>query len=548
MVGGAYEGASRFDASVALWNPSFGSADRDILPDKPIADARVRDAIRNDAYVANGAELHKDNIVGAQFLLNARPATRALALADKSFDETWEKEFQEEVETIFTLLAESPRNLLDASGMNTLTELVRLGVGIWTSTDEVLGTAEWMNDGRPFATALQMVDLDRLSTPWGLVDSPILRAGVAKSPTGRPTGYHIRTTHPADYGNLFTFNQPTWKFVPAEKPWGRAQVLHIVEQKRIDQTRGISGMVAMLKELRITKKFRDISLQNAVVNATYAASIESDLPSDTIFAQLGGGNVSEVAFQEAISQYATGYLGAINNYTSGAKNMAIDGVKIPHLFPGTKLQMRPAGHSGPLGTDFEVSLLRYLAAGLNVSYEQLSKDYSRTNYSSIRAGMTETWKSMQGRKRRVADRIAGFLYRLWLEEAINKNALSTFPKAKSPLLYSAGRLNMSFEALADAEWIGASRGQIDELKETQAAGQRLGNGLSTREDELSRLGKDWRKVFAQLAREQAEAKRLGLDFSAAQNATNAGSGAAQDRSPRQDQGAGALAYEEDAIG
>jgi capsid protein len=53
--------------------------------------------------------------------------------------------------------------------------------------------------------------------------------------------------------------------VPARKPWGRLQMIHILEQQRPDQTRGISEMVATLKELRITKRFRDIVLQNAVV-------------------------------------------------------------------------------------------------------------------------------------------------------------------------------------------------------------------------------------------------------------------------------------------
>ncbi len=57
-------------------------------------------------------------------------------------------------------------------------------------------------------------------------------------------------------------------------------MLHIFEQQRPDQTRGVAAMVSALKEMRITKQFRDVTLQNAVVNATYAASIESDLPSD----------------------------------------------------------------------------------------------------------------------------------------------------------------------------------------------------------------------------------------------------------------------------
>ena len=52
-------------------------------------------------------------------------------------------------------------------------------------------------------------------------------------------------------------------------------VLHIIEQMRPDQTRGIAEMVAVLKEMRMTKRFHEITLQNAVVNATVGISFVS---------------------------------------------------------------------------------------------------------------------------------------------------------------------------------------------------------------------------------------------------------------------------------
>ena len=48
----------------------------------------------------------------------------------------------------------------------------------------------------------------------------------------------------------------------------------------------------------------------------------------------------------------------------------------------------------------------------------LSQDYSKTNYSSIRAAMNETQKFMQARKKTVADRFANCVFRAWLEEQI----------------------------------------------------------------------------------------------------------------------------------
>jgi hypothetical protein len=69
------------------------------------------------------------------------------------------------------------------------------------------------------------------------------------------------------------------------------------------------------------------------------------------------------------------------------------------------------------------------------------------------------------------------------------------------------------ECFTACDWIGAGRGQIDELKETQAALLRVKGGMSTREFEIAKQGGDWRKVFRQLNREQKLAQHLDLLFS-----------------------------------
>ena len=514
-IGGAFEGARRLDRDLAMWAPALRSADVDLLPEKQLLDARSRDIARNDGYIQSGIDINRDGIVGSAYLLNSKPSYKVLGL-----DDTWAEEFQEEVEEKFTLFAESPNNWLDASRINTLTELVRLAVGVHSFGGEILAAAEWIRDPhRPYNTAIQMIDSDRLSNPNGEMDSQYLRGGVERNRYGAPEAYHVLMAHPSDY--TLGDDSYRWKRVPIRKPWGRMQMLHIYEQNRPDQTRGVSAMVAALKEMKITKKFRDVVLQNAVVNATYAASIESDLPSDVVMQQMGGGNVGKAA----IENFATQYLGAIAKYSGNSRNMHIDGVKIPHFFPGTRLQLRPAGQPGGVGTEFETSLLRYIAAALGLSYEELSRDFSKTNYSSARAAMNTTWKHLQAKKKVVADKFASHAYRLWLEEALNKGRLSTAPKNAVAMWYENSEYADAFSA---CDWIGASRGQIDELKETQAAVLRLKYNLTTQEDELARLGKDWRKVALQRKREIALNKEYGLVVEE-DNSINAASGSPQQR-------------------
>lgn len=504
-MGGGLEGAERLSRETALWSPPIISPDRQINPSKEMADARARDSVQNDGLAMGAVHTHRDSIVGASYRLIATPNARILG---PQFDETWADEWADYIESRFNLLANSTENWFDASGDMSFTEMIRLGISGYLMTGEVLASCEWMFDfkERPFYTAVQMVSPTRLSNPDGSMDTATLRRGIELDIHGRSVAYHIRSGHPGDFWPFEAW--PMWKRVAARKPWGRRQIIHIAERLQPDQTRGVSDMVAVLKQMRMTKKFQDVTLQSAVVNATYAAAVESELPSDVVFASLGAGGGG---LGGALSEYMT----ALADYVSGSKNIAIDGVKMPHLFPGTKLNLKPAGTPGGVGTGYEESLLRNIASPLGLSYEQFSKDYTKTNYSSARASMAETWKFMQSRKKIVADKQASMMYELWLEEEINYFANDMpLPAGISRVAFRSMFYDpVKREAITSCQWIGASRGQIDEVKETQAAIMRIKGGLSTYQAETARLGEDFRQVFAQRAREQKMMKALGLDFS-----------------------------------
>lgn len=498
--GVAYDGADKL-SRLAGWQPPLRSADADLLPVKDELDARAIDTVRNDAYVAGGATIRKDSIVGTRFLLNAKPETKILFGKE---DEQWEAEAQEEIETKFTLWAESDQCWPDARRTKTLTDIVRLAVGVHLTTGEALQSAEWFDDGRPYASAVQMIDPARLSDPRDRIFQPIngsrLRKGVELDSYGAPQAYYIRNAHPADYRSNVIVT-PTWKRIPARKSWGRMIINHVFEELRPDQTRGVAAMVAALSELRMTKHFRKTELERAVVAATYAASIESEIPQD-VTAALGAG----AGDGNATTTWMNAYLNAISEYSSGAKNLHMDGAKIPIFAPGTKLKIQNPGASSPSGDKFEQSLLRYIAAALGLSYEQLSRDYTQTNYSSARASLGETYKTMLAIKRSVADKVANFIYRLWLEEAINYKDLECFKRRDVPRFYDG----LNAEAFSACEWIGAGQGQIDPLKETQAAVLKIKSGLSTQETEIAKMsGGDWRKTKRQIARERALDEKYG---------------------------------------
>lgn len=503
-MGGGLEGADRTTRETALWFANRGSPDQLINTAKEEADARGREMVLNDGAVQGVIDLYRNSIVGNQYRLNAQPKWEVLSRIDPAFDEVWAEEFQAYVEETFNLIGESENCWFDAARRMTFTAQIRMAITGWGYTGEDLAVAEWIREQeRPFNTAIQHISPARLSNPDGRMDDDTLRRGIRINSYGKPVGYYIRVSEP---GQIFTMNDQRWTFVPARKPWGRQMVLHTIDPVMPGQTRAVSEIVAVLKDMRMTKKFRDITLQNAVINASYAATVESELPSDVIAAMLGGGQAVDSA-SAAILGFYNDYLQTLRDFLREANGVAIDGAKIPHLFPGTKLNTKALGTPGGVGTEFEVSLLRHIAAGLGVSYEEFANDFSRTNYSSGQLAGEKTRKHMQAKKKFIADRRANWEYALWLEE--------DFALGNPPLPVGWGQEiyyeRYAKEALCYADWIGSGRGQIDELKETQAAMLRIKSRLSTWEIELARMGLDWRRVFRQIRREMDLAEELELD-------------------------------------
>lgn len=495
---GGLEAANRVSREMATWDANPLPLDALLRFDKDTIDDRARDVTLNDGYAAGVVAIHKDNIVGNQFRLNSQPDADVLGVDD----DAWLQEFQLQVEARFNNTADSTRHWLDASGMNDFTSLIRQAIGMFLVHGEVLAVAEWIDNAkRPYATAVQMISPKRLSNPYNLADDEHFQNGVERDVYGRALAYHIREAHP------FDFRQPEknyrWKRVEAETAWGRQQVIHIIEQLLPDQTRGISEMVSVLKQMRMTRRFQDVELQQAILQATYAASIESDLPPQLI-AEIMGANPNAPSFGEA----AKSMLASILHHRA-TNNLQLDGARIPVLHPNTKLNLQQLGQPSGVGSSYEQSLLRHVAAGLGVSYEQFSRDYTQTNYSSARASMNETFKFMQSRKKMVADRFATAIYRLWLEEQINLGNIP-LPKGKGKMwIYKNPEI---FDALAKCSWIGAARGQIDEMKETQASILKVKFGLATMEMEAAKYGLDWREVLKQRKREQDFVKELGIEL------------------------------------
>ncbi|ENB4942826.1 phage portal protein [Escherichia coli] len=198
----------------------------------------------------------------------------------------------------------------------------------------------------------------------------------------------------------------------------------------------------------------------------------------------------------------TGWIGEIAAYYAAAP-VRLGGAKVPHLMPGDSLNLQTAQDTDNGYSVFEQSLLRYIAAGLGVSYEQLSRNYAQMSYSTARASANESWAYFMGRRKFVASRQASQMFLCWLEEAIVRRVVTLPSKAR--FSFQEAR-----SAWGNCDWIGSGRMAIDGLKEVQEAVMLIEAGLSTYEKECAKRGDDYQEIFAQQVRETMERRAAGL--------------------------------------
>ena len=518
MIGGALEGASTTSRELATFNPRWGSPDDIVNSAKPLIDARSSDMAQDDALSQAAINTHRDSIVGAKYTLTCKPDLRTLGV-DK--EAGWVEDFQGTVEARWNAVAESDACWLDASRRRTFTELCRQAVSSFTLSGEILAPVEWIRDvERPCRTAVHLISPARLSNPRGVMDQPYssergysISAGVKKDFYGKHLSYFIQRAVPGDRVSRVVGQ---WDEVPAMLPWGRRQMIYICEPLLVEQTRGLGDMSAAVPHMRMAKKHSAVTLQNAIVNATYAAAVESDLPPAEIAVALGTLNAAAVdpanagtVVVDGWAQTIGAYLNIISSYLGAAQNINIDGAKMPVLPPGTKFKLLNAGNGGNNYDKFQQTIDRKTAAALNMSYEEYTRDYSQLSYSGGKMSSGKTERFMSARKAVTVDRFASSAFALWLEEDIKSGAIPLPPTWASVDDYY---LPLNKEAISRCSWIGTGKGQIDELKETQAAIARINAGLSTWDAEGARLGIDWREMAEQQTRERKLFTSLGLDF------------------------------------
>lgn len=303
---------------------------------------RSRDLYRNDAFAKRAVDVIVGNTVGSGIMLKILSNASGRS---KRANDVWKKwAFTTDCDI------EGRRDFfaLQALVMNTVVQ----------SGECLVRRVNVTNSKSGVNLKLQVLEPDHLDTLkdgyYQEGSKNLVVQGIEFDESGRRVAYHIYERHP---GDNYTVNKNVYvsKRIPA------SEILHIFRQDRPGQVRGVPWLHPVIITMQDLNEFIDATIVKQKVAAAFA------------------GFVTDVEGQDV----------------NGNFNFA------EKLEPGA-LELLPPGRdikfpNPPSANDFDPltkMFLRQISAGVGITYEAISNDYSQVNFSSGRMGWIEFQRNL----------------------------------------------------------------------------------------------------------------------------------------------------------
>jgi lambda family phage portal protein len=328
-----FDGAKR-GARGAGWQAGGGSVNAELAGSLQVLRNRSRDLIRNNPFMKRAVSVLRANIVGTGIVPK---------FSDKQAAEAWKRWARRECDA---------GRMLNFGGLQV--QLVR---AIWESGEVLVRfRARRPQDGLRVPLQLQVLEADYLdSSKTFQFDGGFVIAGVQFNLIGERTGYWLFDQHPGEVANLA--KSMTSKLVPA------SEVLHFFDATgRPGQVRGFPELAINIWKARDSNLYQEAELMRKKLEACFAVFVTSTDPE----------------FR----------MGADRGTVPGKRTESLSPGMIQYLNPGETVDFSAPASSEGYESAMRVDL-RALAAGADVTYEQMTGDYSQVNFTSGRMGKIE---------------------------------------------------------------------------------------------------------------------------------------------------------------
>lgn len=317
-----------------------------------------------------------------------------------------------------------------------------------------------LRNAAPTLRRLHPEQLDRSLTRINETGNPTYQ-GVEFDRSGSIVAYHIRPHAPGDALAAITAT-------PVRMP--ASEIIHLFRPLIAGQVRGLSWLAPILLPAKELDALADAMLVRAKVAALHAGFIydqDGTPPYD--------GEQSGTTFDASLEP----------------------GVLVT-LPPGKSIEFGDVPDQGG-ASGLMMTMMRAIAAGTGIGYEQLTGDYSETNYSSARAASLEFRRFITGIQHHVM--VFQFCRPIWKAWIRSQVLAGTIPATA----FSANRAD--FEAV---KWLAPAWPWVDPQKDSKAAEIELNANLRSRSELIAERGYDAEEVDAEIAADAARLSRLGL--------------------------------------
>lgn len=458
------------------WRPRKADVDA-AIPEKELTEARILDLGRNNGYMRGAAAVDRDTVVGSQFLLQMTPSADVVGPEHCDWMRSAENQFHE--------WADDPQCWIDARRSANFVDLMRLASTQLHQHGEAIFTREWRASPTGYRTCFFAVDPCRLDRSY-LEPKKNVVGGVEVDSFGAPVAYHFTRSIDEKRDGLISAITDKPRRVRKFNRFGWQQVFHVFEHDRSEQTRGFSRLASAVIGVKSIDRYESLALDQASNAAKFGMYLKSDYGPE-IFRAFG---------DDAGLGAIKGLLGAVKSWGEKTEVMH-EGVKIPKLMPNDEIGTIKGDHPNQSHGDFVRSLLRKIAAGSGISYEQLAKDYEGISYSAARASLIEAWRSVTSKREGPISRLASLFFRAWMDEAIARE----YVVIPDGITYWDRR---NRAAITKCKWIGPGRGEHDPLKSARANEIYLRTGEKTLMDICAENGQRWEEQIAQRELERAK--------------------------------------------
>lgn len=445
--------------------------------------ALALDLIQNSGRLRGAADQVIADTVGSELVLQPVPDLRPLGYSPEETDR-----FAARTRRHWKFWSWNPREC-DQRGKLTVPQMVDIALRHYLAYGEAVGVFSHFPAEDRQRYGIRTGTKFCLQNPQRLVqdseDLTRLNSGIIHDEAGRPLAYRFR---------LRKDGADQEKDYPASMN-GRTVVLHVYEPQDAGDVRGISPLAAAFRRHIQHEILEDTTLQSAILQTVFAATLTSANPSAEAFEAIEtlGGNLKD--------DYHDYFMATMERAAEGKISISGD-PQVSHLAPGEELKIVRSETPGPQYQPFSASLARDMARALGVTYGSLTLDYTSATYSSTRMEMSSIWPVVLRRRERIAAPFAQAIYENWLDEEIGSGRL--YLKGG----YEAFREHR--DRIGWAQWRGPAQPTADDLKSAKAASERLKNGTSSIQVEAALNGLDDAELFEQRRREHELYTSAGL--------------------------------------